>query len=55
MIDRFDEFIMEFTATPDKITFDFSNNNLFSHFEHKTEATDNANVDYNIYTTLFYV
>ena len=38
------------TATPDKRTYAFFNENLVSHYEHKQAVADNVNVDYDVYT-----
>jgi type I restriction enzyme, R subunit len=50
VLDYFDSFMIGLTATPDKRTYAFFNENLVSHYEHKQAVADNVNVDYDVYT-----
>ena len=50
VLDYFDCFMIGLTATPDKRTYAFFNENLVSHYEHKQAVADNVNVDYDVYT-----
>ncbi len=50
VIDYFDAFMIGLTATPDKRTYAFFNENLVSHYAHKQAVADNVNVDYDVYT-----
>ena len=50
VIDYFDAFMIGLTATPDKRTYAFFNENLVSHYEHKQAVADNVNVDYDVYS-----
>jgi type I restriction enzyme R subunit len=50
VLDYFDAFLIGLTATPDKRTYAFFNENLVSHYEHKQAVADNVNVDYDVYT-----
>ena len=50
VLDYFDAFLIGLTATPDKRTYAFFNENLVSHYEHKEAVADNVNVDYDVYS-----
>ncbi|MDO8550743.1 MAG: type I restriction-modification enzyme R subunit C-terminal domain-containing protein [Ignavibacteria bacterium] len=50
VLDYFDAFMIGLTATPDKRTYAFFNENLVSHYAHKQAVADNVNVDYDVYT-----
>ncbi len=50
VLDYFDAFLIGLTATPDKRTFGFFNENVVSEYSHEESVTDGVNVPYDIYT-----
>lgn len=50
VLDYFDAFLIGLTATPDKRTFAFFNENLVSEYTLKQSITDKVNVGYDVYT-----
>lgn len=50
VLDYFDGFIIGLTATPDKRTFGFFNQNLVSEYTHEKAVLEGVNVGYDIYT-----
>jgi type I restriction enzyme, R subunit len=50
VLDYFDAFLIGLTATPDKRTFGFFNENVVSEYSHTEAVADNVNVPYDIYT-----
>ena len=49
VLDYFDAFLIGLTATPDKRTFGFFNENVVSEYPHEQAVIDNVNVGYDIY------
>ncbi|MDR2479815.1 MAG: DEAD/DEAH box helicase family protein, partial [Treponema sp.] len=49
VLDYFDAFLIGLTATPDKRTFGFFNENLVSEYSHEQAVIDNVNVGYDIF------
>ncbi|ABE51491.1 type I restriction-modification enzyme R subunit C-terminal domain-containing protein [Methanococcoides burtonii] len=49
-IDYFDSFLIGLTATPDKRTFGFFNENVVSEYGHEEAVADGVNVGYDVYT-----
>jgi len=49
VLDYFDAFLIGLTATPDKRTFGFFNENVVSEYSHEQAVIDNVNVGYDIY------
>jgi len=49
VLDYFDAFLIGLTATPDKRTLGFFNENLVSEYPHEQAVIDNVNVGYDIY------
>jgi type I restriction enzyme R subunit len=49
VLDYFDAFLIGLTATPDKRTFGFFNENLVSEYSHEQAVIDNVNVGYDVY------
>ncbi|MDC7126266.1 MAG: type I restriction-modification enzyme R subunit C-terminal domain-containing protein [Spirochaetales bacterium] len=50
MLDYFDAFLIGLTATPDKRTFGFFNENVVSQYTYEESIIDGVNVPYNVYT-----
>lgn len=50
VIDYFDSFLIGLTATPDKRTFGFFNENVVSEYGHEEAVADGVNVGYDVYT-----
>ncbi|MBL1215624.1 MAG: DEAD/DEAH box helicase family protein, partial [Ignavibacteriae bacterium] len=50
VLDYFDAFMIGLTATPDKRTFAFFNENIVSEYSLKQSITDKVNVGYDVYT-----
>ena len=50
VLDYFDAFLVGLTATPDKRTFAFFNENVVSEYTHEEAVADGVNVDHQIYT-----
>lgn len=50
VLDYFDAFLIGLTATPDKRTFGFFNENVVSEYSHEEAVTDGVNVGYDVYT-----
>lgn len=50
VLDYFDAFLVGLTATPDKRTFGFFNENLVSEYTYEESVRDGVNVPYDIYT-----
>ncbi|MYL56632.1 DEAD/DEAH box helicase [Virgibacillus halodenitrificans] len=49
VLDYFDSFLIGLTATPDKRTFGFFNQNVVSEYTHEEAVADGVNVGHNIY------
>jgi type I restriction enzyme R subunit len=49
VLDYFDAFLIGLTATPDKRTFAFFNENVVSEYSHEEAVADGVNVGYDIY------
>ncbi|MCL4517451.1 MAG: DEAD/DEAH box helicase family protein [Firmicutes bacterium] len=50
VLDYFDAFLIGLTATPDKRTFGFFNENVVSEYTHEQAVADGVNVGYDVYT-----
>lgn len=50
VLDYFDAFLIGLTATPDKRTFGFFNENVVSEYSHENAVADGVNVGYEVYT-----
>lgn len=50
VLDYFDAFLIGLTATPDKRTFGFFNENVVSEYSHEHAVADGVNVTYDVYT-----
>ena len=50
VLDYFDAFLIGLTATPDKRTFGFFNENIVSEYSHERAVADGVNVGYDVYT-----
>ncbi len=50
VLDYFDAFLVGLTATPDKRTFGFFNENVVSQYTYEQSVTDGVNVPYDVYT-----
>lgn len=50
VLDYFDAFLIGLTATPDKRTFGFFNENVVSEYTYEDSVADGVNVPYDIYT-----
>jgi type I restriction enzyme R subunit len=50
VLDYFDAFLIGLTATPDKRTFGFFNENVVSEYTHEQAVTDGVNVGHEVYT-----
>lgn len=50
VLDYYDSFLIGLTATPDKRTFGFFNENVVSEYSHTDAVADGVNVGYDIYT-----
>ncbi len=50
VLDYFDGFLIGLTATPDKRTFGFFNENVVSEYTHEQAVMDGVNVGYEVYT-----
>lgn len=50
VLDYFDAFLIGLTATPDKRTFGFFNENVVSEYTYEESVADGVNVPYDIYT-----
>lgn len=50
VLDYFDSFLIGLTATPDKRTFAFFNENVVSEYTYEESVTDGVNVPYDVYT-----
>lgn len=50
VLDYFDAFLIGLTATPDKRTFGFFNENIVSEYTHEQAVADGVNVGYDVYT-----
>lgn len=50
VLDYFDAFLIGLTATPDKRTFGFFNENVVSEYSHEDAVADGVNVGYDVYT-----
>jgi type I restriction enzyme R subunit len=50
VLDYFDSFLVGLTATPDKRTFGFFNENVVSEYSHEKAVADGVNVGYDVYT-----
>lgn len=50
VLDYFDAFLIGLTATPDKRTFGFFNENIVSEYSHEQAVADGVNVGYEVYT-----
>jgi type I restriction enzyme R subunit len=49
VLDYFDAFLIGLTATPDKRTFGFFNENVVSEYSHEEAVADGVNVTYDVY------
>lgn len=49
VLDYFDAFLIGLTATPDKRTFGFFNENVVSEYTYQESVADGVNVDYEVY------
>ena len=49
VLEYYDAFLIGLTATPDKRTFGFFNQNIVSEYTHEEAVADGVNVDYNVY------
>ena len=49
VLDYFDAFLIGLTATPDKRTFGFFNENIVSEYSHEQAVADGVNVGYTVY------
>jgi type I restriction enzyme R subunit len=49
VLDYFDSFLIGLTATPDKRTFAFFNENIVSEYSHEDAVADGVNVGYEVY------
>jgi type I restriction enzyme R subunit len=49
VLEYFDAFLIGLTATPDKRTFGFFNQNIVSEYTHEEAVADGVNVGYNVY------
>ncbi|WP_299462851.1 DEAD/DEAH box helicase family protein [uncultured Microscilla sp.] len=49
VLDYFDAFLVGLTATPDKRTFGFFNENVVSEYSYEESVTDGVNVPYDVY------
>jgi type I restriction enzyme, R subunit len=50
VLDYFDAFLIGLTATPDKRTFGFFNENVVSEYSHEMAVADGVNVNYDVFT-----
>ena len=50
VLDYFDTFLIGLTATPDKRTFGFFNENVVSQYTYEESVTDGVNVPYDVYS-----
>lgn len=50
VLDYFDAFLIGLTATPDKRTFGFFNENVVSEYPHEEAVADGVNVGFDVYT-----
>ena len=50
VLEYYDAFLIELTATPDKRTFGFFNQNVVSEYTYEESIADGVNVPYNVYT-----
>lgn len=50
VLDYFDSFLIGLTATPDKRTFGFFNENVVSQYTYEQSVTDGVNVPYDVYS-----
>jgi type I restriction enzyme R subunit len=50
VLDYYDAFLVGLTATPDKRTFGFFNENVVSEYTYEESVTDGVNVPYDVYT-----
>lgn len=50
VLDYFDAFLIGLTATPDKRTFGFFNENVVSEYSHENAVADGVNVGFDVYT-----
>ena len=50
VLDYFDAFLIGLTATPDKRTYGFFNENVVSEYSHEDAVADGVNVGYDVYT-----
>ncbi|MFW5994485.1 MAG: DEAD/DEAH box helicase family protein, partial [Spirochaetia bacterium] len=50
VLDYFDAFLIGLTATPDKRTFGFFDENVVSEYKHEDAVADGVNVPYEVYT-----
>ena len=50
VLDYFDAFLIGLTATPDKRTFGFFNENVVSQYTYEESVSDGVNVPYDVYT-----
>lgn len=50
VLDYFDAFLIGLTATPDKRTFGFFNENVVSEYTYEQSVIDGVNVPYDVYT-----
>ncbi len=50
VLEYFDAFLIGLTATPDKRTFGFFNENIVSEYPHERAVADGVNVGYDVYT-----
>lgn len=50
VLEYFDAFLIGLTATPDKRTFAFFNQNIVSEYSHEQAMADGVNVGYDVYT-----
>jgi type I restriction enzyme R subunit len=50
VLDYFDAFLIGLTATPDKRTFGFFNENIVSQYTYEESVTDGVNVPYDLYS-----
>lgn len=50
VLDYFDSFLVGLTATPDKRTFAFFNENVVSEYSHEKAVADGVNVGYDVFT-----
>ncbi len=50
VLDYFDAFLIGLTATPDKRTFGFFNQNVVSEYSYEQSVADGVNVPYDVYT-----